>query len=138
MDSSQDLMKRTLREVDPDGPRLWIHTEAAARHGLREGELAAIRSDYGEASVPVHVTERIRPDCVFLPHGFGHRSGMMPDAIREGARSSDLLGSARDHVTGNAAMHETMVRIEPVRIAAPAHAPPETVVGIREERGGAS
>ncbi|NNE42872.1 MAG: molybdopterin-dependent oxidoreductase [Gemmatimonadetes bacterium] len=138
---------RLLAEVDPDGPNLWIHPDVAARHGLEDGQETGIRSDFGEATVPVTVTDRIRADCVFLPHGFGHQSGLLPAWAQRGARSSDLIGSAEDRVTGNAAMHETSVELYPVasrphaavRTAA-AHAPhgaQALPTGLRHE-GGAS
>ncbi len=103
-----------LADEDPDGPNVWIHPDAASRHGVRDGDTIGLRTDYGEAQAPVKITNRIRPDSVFVPHGFGHTSPGLHERSRRGARSSDLIGTFQDEITGNAAMHETAVEIFPV------------------------
>jgi len=100
-----------LAAEDPDGPRVWIHPRTAARHGVRNGDVIGVRSDYGQGQAPVKVTERIRPDCVFAPHGFGHTSSGLDARSRRGLRSSDLIGTHQDQISGNAAMHETSVEL---------------------------
>lgn len=100
-----------LADEDPDGPRLWIHPDTAARYGVTDGEVVGLKSDYGEGQAPIKVTERIRPECLFAPHGFGHKSGGLHERSRRGLRSSDLIGTFEDRITGNAAMHETAVEL---------------------------
>ena len=42
--------------------------------GLEQGQMIKLRNQDGVESspVPVKVTERIRPDCVYMTHGYGH------------------------------------------------------------------
>jgi hypothetical protein len=63
--------------------------------------------------MPVFITERIHPDCVCIPHGFGHTSKGLTLACNKGARGADLLGSGFDKISGNAALHEDFVQIIP-------------------------
>ncbi len=103
-----------LAGADPIGPRVWIHPKSAARHGVTNGDPIGIRSAAGEVRAHVNVTERIRPDAVFIPHGFGSRSAGLNELARQGPRDSDVIGSDQDDITGNAAMHETVVELFPV------------------------
>jgi len=52
-------------------PLLEVHPQDAGRHGLRDGELAAITSRRGSLQAKVLVSERIRPGTVFLPMHWG-------------------------------------------------------------------
>jgi thiosulfate reductase/polysulfide reductase chain A len=104
-----------LAEEDPDGPRVWMHPSTAARHGIANGSRVRVQSDYGAGEAHAYVTERIRPDCVFVPHGWGHMSAGLSERARRGIRSSDLIGSFHDEISGNAAMHETSVSLHPIR-----------------------
>lgn len=99
-----------LHELCPENA-LWINAAAAAARGVREGDLVAVRSPIGEVTVRAHVTERIRPDCVHLPHGFGHRSPALVNAAGRGASDQDLIVAAYDRLSGNAALHETFVTV---------------------------
>ncbi len=68
---------------------LLVHPSDAERLGLRDGQVARVRSRVGELQAPVVVSDEMMPGVVSLPHGFGH------DA--EGAR----LGVARQHAGTN-------------------------------------
>ncbi|MBK6983003.1 MAG: hypothetical protein IPH30_16885 [Betaproteobacteria bacterium] len=71
------------------GPRrdqLWIHPDDAAARGIVEGCDVNIASRTGEIRVTAHVTDRVMPGAVCLPHGFGQG--------REGVRLSVASGLA--------------------------------------------
>jgi len=55
----------------------------------------------------------VHPDCICIPHGFGHTSKGLRFAYKKGARGSDLLGNYYDKISGNAALHEDFVQIVP-------------------------
>ncbi len=100
-----------LRELSPDN-RLWINRDAAAARGIADGDLVSVRSPVGEVRVRAWVTDRIRPDCVHLPHGFGQRSPALRASYGVGASDQDLIEPRWDRISGNAALHETFVTVE--------------------------
>lgn len=100
-----------LHELCPDN-RLWINREVAAARGIDDADLVVVRSAIGEIRVPAWVTDRIRPDCVHLPHGFGHRSPALRLATGAGGSDQDLIEPRWDRISGNAALHETFVTVE--------------------------
>jgi len=100
-----------LHELCPEN-RLWIHTSAAAARGIADGDPVVVSSPIGAVTVAAFVTERIRPDCVHLPHGFGQTSGGLRRSHGAGASDQDLIEARWDRISGNAALHETFVRVE--------------------------
>jgi len=59
-----------------DENEVWVHRSIAAEWGLQTGQKVMLRNQDGAETGPVKVkvTERIRHDCVYMVHGFGHRS----------------------------------------------------------------
>jgi anaerobic selenocysteine-containing dehydrogenase len=49
-----------------------LHPDDARRLGLVDGDLALVRSRAGEVTVPVEITDAMRPGVVSIPHGWGH------------------------------------------------------------------
>src|SRR5215207_4483598 len=56
----------------PERCTLHVHPDDAARLGLADGELAAVRSRTGAIQAPVEVTDHVMAGVVSLPHGWGH------------------------------------------------------------------
>lgn len=102
-----------LHEHNPEND-LWIHPEPAERLGVRSGDLLEVASSVGRVRIKARVTEEIRPDCVFMLHGFGKKSPWLKRVHGVGAADAILLETAWDKVSGNAAMHETFVRVAKV------------------------
>jgi thiosulfate reductase/polysulfide reductase chain A len=100
-----------LHEICPEN-RLWINRKVAEQRRIADGDWLIVRSPVGQVKIRAHVTERIRPDCVHLPHGFGHRSPGLHLARGRGASDQDLIVAREDRISGNAAMHETFVTVE--------------------------
>jgi len=100
-----------LHEICPEN-RLWINRRVAELRRIAEGDWLIVRSPVGRVRIRAHVTDRIRPDCVHLPHGFGHRSSGLRRAGGRGASDQDLIVAREDRISGNAAMHETFVTVE--------------------------
>lgn len=93
---------------------LWIHPAAAAPLGIEDGDTVEVSSAVGTVRLPARLTPEIRPDCVFMLHGFGKKSRQLRLAYNNGACDADLLVTAWDRVSGNAAFHETFVRVRKV------------------------
>ena len=49
-----------------------VHPDDAARLGLTDGALVTVRSRTGQLTVPVEITDAVRPGVVSIPHGWGH------------------------------------------------------------------
>jgi len=90
---------------------LWIHPEPADRMNIRTGDLLEVSSTSGTVQIRARVTDEIRPDCVFMLHGFGKKSPWLKRVHNVGAADAILLETAWDKVSGNAAMHETFVKV---------------------------
>ncbi len=94
--------------------RLWINPVSARSGGIAEGDPVEVSSSVGAVRLRAKVTEEIRPDCVFMLHGFGKRSPWLKRAYNQGGSDAAILETAWDKVSGNAALHETFVRVHKV------------------------
>lgn len=92
-------------------PGLWINASVAEERGIADGEIVHVTSEVGEVDVAAHVTQAIRPDCVFLTAGFGHLSKGMRTAYGKGVSDSELHVTYTDPVSGGQALSETFVRV---------------------------
>ena len=90
---------------------LWINPKPAGRLGIQNGSYVNVTSSVGSVKLKARVTEEIRPDCVFMLHGFGKKSKMQSLVYNVGASDAVILETAWDQVSGNAAFHETFVKI---------------------------
>ncbi len=99
-----------LHEFMPEND-LWINPVPAARLGIKNGEYVNVASSVGNVRIKARVTEEIRPDCVFMLHGFGKKSKMQSLVYNVGASDAVILETAWDKVSGNAAFHGTFVKV---------------------------
>lgn len=93
---------------------VWVNREAAARLGLADGERVMLVNQDGAKSGPVRVraTARIRKDCVYMVHGFGHNAPGMRRAHRKGASDTALQTRyALDPISGGAGLRVNFVRL---------------------------
>ena len=68
----------------------------------------------GAVRLKAKVTQEIRPDCVFMLHGYGKKSKWQRLVAGNGGSDAELLETAWDKVSGNAALHETFVSVRKV------------------------
>jgi thiosulfate reductase/polysulfide reductase chain A len=81
-----------LHDVMPEN-ELWLNMNEAKRLGVKSGDRVRVKNVDGALSDPILVkaTQRIRPDCVYMVHGFGHTSKGLKRAYRKGASDAQLL-----------------------------------------------
>ncbi|MGW6062543.1 molybdopterin oxidoreductase family protein [Streptomyces sp. NPDC055189] len=88
---------------------LHVHPEDADRIGLENGGQARVQAAGGSLTVPVEVTDAVRPGVVSLPHGWGHdRPGtrLAVAAENPGANVNQLLdGTLLDPLSGTAVLN---------------------------------
>jgi len=99
-----------------DENEVWVNADVAARNGWESGNYVRLRNQDGVVSnrVKVKVTERIRPECVYLVHGFGHTSKGLRHAWGKGASDAQLITRYEtDALMGGTGMNVNFVTLEP-------------------------
>ena len=102
---------------------VWVNKRVAIERGLTCGDWVVLVNQDGARSAPVKVksTQRIRSDCVYMVHGFGHSDKRLSLASGRGASDSDLITKVKiDPIMGGTGMNVNFVRL--VKAAAPAGA----------------
>jgi anaerobic selenocysteine-containing dehydrogenase len=94
-----------------------VHPDDAARIGLRDGGDALVRSRAGSVTVPVQVTDTVRPGVVSIPHGWGHSTpgartsvAAAHAGVNSNVLADDLLV---DVLTGTAALNGIPITVTP-------------------------
>ena len=94
---------------------MHVHPDDAAALGLADGDPAVVRSRVGEVTVPVEVTDAIRPGVISIPHGWGHDlAGVQLAVAQEHAGvNSNLLADETlfDPISGNAVLNGIPVEV---------------------------
>lgn len=91
---------------------LWVNPLVATEWGLSTGAYVRLKNPHGIVSNPirVRVTERMRPDSVFMAHGFGHRSKRLRLSVGAGADDADLMTNTKiDPLMGGTSMRTNFV-----------------------------
>jgi thiosulfate reductase/polysulfide reductase chain A len=94
---------------------VWINADVARRMDLKTGDYIRLKNqdEIMSNKVKVKATERIRPDCVYMVHGFGHNSRGLKHAYQKGASDAQLLTRyATDPLMGGTGMNVNFVTIE--------------------------
>ena len=96
---------------------VWINRAAAVDLELTSGDLVMVRNQDGAETGPMKVkaTERIRPDCVYMVHGFGHESKKLSRAHGRGGNDALLVTKYEtDPLMGGTGMNVNFVHFEKV------------------------
>jgi thiosulfate reductase / polysulfide reductase chain A len=107
---SNPLLSDAMGEND-----VWVHPKTAERHAIQNGMYVRLKNQDSVVSnrVRVRVTERIRPECVYMVHGFGHTSKGLKHAFGKGASDAQLVTKyATDPLMGGTGMSVNFVTFE--------------------------
>jgi len=102
-----------LHQLNPEND-LWLNAGVAASMGIKDGDKVYLENQDGVRSGPIKVkaTQRIRPDAVFMSHGFGRNAPQLSLANGRGASDAALISRyALDPISGGAGMRVNFVRI---------------------------
>ena len=102
-----------LHELHPEN-EIWVNDAVAARLGLKGGDRVWVENQDGVRSGPIGVkaTPRIRPDCVYMVHGFGHDAPGMTRAHGRGASDTKLQTRyILDRICGGAGLRVNFVKL---------------------------
>jgi thiosulfate reductase/polysulfide reductase chain A len=102
-----------LNQFAPENS-LWINPAPASDLGISEGDAVEVASTVGKVRLKARVTQEIRPDCVFMLHGYGKKSKWQRLVAEKGGSDAELLETAWDKVSGNSSLHETFVTVRKV------------------------
>ena len=94
---------------------LWLNADVAKETGFAAGDRVVLvnQDDVRSGSIAVKPTQRIRRDCVYMVHGFGHDAPGLKFARGRGASDANLITTvAIDPAMGGTGMNTTFVRIE--------------------------
>jgi len=98
-----------------DENEVWVNADVARRMGLEDGARVRLENQDGAVSLPVRVkaTQRIRGDCVFMVHGFGHTARGLKSTFRKGASDSGLVTRYKtDPAMGGTGMNVNFVTLK--------------------------
>jgi len=102
-----------LHELAPENT-LWLHPQSAKKLGISQGNYVEVASKVGKGKLKVRITEEIRQDTVYMDSGFGVLSKGLSKIYGVGACIVDILEDYNDEISGNMAMHETMVTVRKI------------------------
>ena len=111
---SRTQSNRILSDMMPEN-EVWVNADIAGRYGLKSGDYIRLKNQDGIVSnkIRVKATERIRPDCVYMVHGFGHSAKGLKHAFQKGASDAGLLTRySTDPLMGGTGMNNNFVTIE--------------------------
>lgn len=100
---------------DHGAERLWINARRAAALGIKDGDVVQVRSALATRQIRVKVTERLHPDAVYLPAGYGNFSPGLTRANGFGISMNDLVPFQAEPVSGHAMMMEVVVELQKVQ-----------------------
>jgi thiosulfate reductase/polysulfide reductase chain A len=104
---SNPLLHDLMAEND-----VWVHASTAAEAGLTHGQYVQLKNQDGVTSnrLRVRVTQRIRPDTLYMVYGFGHSNKMMKTAYLKGASAGQLNTRYKtDPLMGATSIHANFV-----------------------------
>jgi len=125
---------RLLSEVYREN-EVWVNRDVARRWGLEDGERVYLQNQDGKRSsfsAPVKVTSRIRPDAVYVVHGYGRRAPKLRFVHGKGIDDNELITRYKvDPIMGGTGMNVnfvTFLRAADVAVDEPPAAVAEEVV----------
>ncbi|XCN71987.1 MAG: molybdopterin-dependent oxidoreductase [Candidatus Electrothrix aestuarii] len=93
---------------------VWLNKKEAERLGIKNGQYVVLENQDGIRCnrIKVKATERIRQDCVYMVHGFGHNAPRLSRANKSGADDQQLISKyIEDPITGGTGMRVNFVKI---------------------------
>lgn len=110
---SRTINTQWLWELEKEN-EVWLNREEAKRLGVKDKQYVVLENQDGVKSnkIKVKVTERIRKDCVYMVHGFGHNASELTRANGRGADDQKLITRyIEDPITGGTGMRVNFVKI---------------------------
>ena len=100
---------------DYNSHRPWINATKAAALGISDGDMVEISSSLGTYRVEVKVTEKIHPDAIAIPGGYGNKTPYFEfSASVGGVNPNDFVPYQMEEISGHAMLQEAIVTVRRV------------------------
>ena len=105
---------RVLLELQSEND-LWINEQIGKDLGLKNGEYVTIENQVGIQSsfkIRVRLTQRVRPEIVYMHHGFGHTNPALKAGYKKGVLDTEMLSeTVIDPTMGSVGVQNNFVKI---------------------------
>lgn len=105
--ASSKLVNSMFGEFQSPEPRLSMHPSDAAERGLADGARVTVRNELGAITVPLSVTDEVRPGVVLITKGAWLRHHP------EGVGINALIPATGDALVNGACFNDTFVEVAP-------------------------
>ncbi|HEY3368022.1 MAG TPA: molybdopterin-dependent oxidoreductase [Symbiobacteriaceae bacterium] len=92
--------------------RLWMNAKRAAQLGIADGDWVVVKATTATGKIQVKVTERLHPDAVYLPGGYGNWSPYLTRAKGYGLNVGSFAPYQAEPMSGHAMTMESIVEIQ--------------------------
>ena len=100
---------------DYNTQRPWINASKAAELGIEDGDWVEISSSLGTYRAQMKVTEKIHPEAIAFPGGYGHKTPYFQlSATIGGVNPNDFVPFQMEAISGHAMLQETIVTLRKV------------------------
>lgn len=96
--------------------RVWIPAAKASALGIEEGDMVEVSNDLYTKQVEAHVTERLNPNCVWIPSHYGGTSPYNTQGYGFGIPQMDFVTFQFEDEVGPPMSHETIVSVKKVTV----------------------
>ena len=101
--------------LDYNTQRVWMNTSRAAALGIADNDWIELTSSLGTVRGQVMVTERIHPDAIAVPGGYGNRTPYFELSAQIGGVSpNDLVPFQMEAISGHAMLQEVLATVRRV------------------------
>jgi thiosulfate reductase/polysulfide reductase chain A len=105
---------RVLLELQSEND-LWINEQVGKDLGLKNGQYVFIENQDGIQSsnkIRVRLTQRVRPEIVYMHHGFGHTNPALKAGYKKGVLDTEMLSHTDiDPTMGSVGVQNNFVKI---------------------------
>lgn len=97
-----------------DLERVWLNAKRAKELGIKDGDMVEVESSEAKSKVRVKVTERIHPESLFVPSGYGITSKFLTTAKDVGFGYMEHVPHQIEPIGGHSMIHEVIVKVRKV------------------------
>ncbi len=94
--------------------RLWINAARAQKLGIKDGDMVEVSSPTATRRIRAKVTQRVHPEAVWLPLGYGSVSPWQETSYGFGVSPNEFNAFGIEPISGTALLMEVVVKVRKV------------------------